>query len=60
MPLFARYLLVALVAALVAIFLSPVFPGPLNTIVYWGCWIAALIFVVLAAFAAFGRGRTTV
>jgi len=57
MPLWAKYLLGALVAALVAIFLAPVFPDPLDDIVHWGGWIAALVLLILAAFAAFGRGH---
>ena len=60
MPAWLRYLLAALVAALIAIFLSPVFPSPLDVIVYWLAWIAALICAVLAAYALLGHGRTRV
>jgi multisubunit Na+/H+ antiporter MnhE subunit len=56
-PLWLRYLLGAIVAALIAIFLSPVFPGPLDVIVYWLAWIAALILAVMAAYALFAGGR---
>lgn len=57
MPAWLRYLLGAIVAALIAIFLSPVFPDPIDTIVYWLAWIAALILAVMAAYAAFAGGR---
>lgn len=44
-PLYA--FLGAIVAVLVAMFVAPVFPVPLSTLVYWLAWIAALVLVVL-------------
>lgn len=38
-----------IVAVLVAVYLSPVFPAPLSTIVYWAGWIVALVLLVLGA-----------
>lgn len=48
MPRFVALLLGAVVAALIALFLSPVFPPPLDQIIYWLAWIAALVLAVMA------------
>lgn len=44
-PLYA--FLGALVAVLVAMFVAPVFPVPLSTLLYWAGWITAVVLVIL-------------
>jgi putative Mn2+ efflux pump MntP len=44
-PLYAA--LGTLACIVIALFLAPVFPMPLSTILYWAGWIGALLFVVL-------------
>jgi len=56
MPAWVSYLLGALVAALIAIFLAPVIPSPGDQIVSIIAWVIAAILVVLAL-VALVRGR---
>jgi hypothetical protein len=44
-PLWALVGLVLCV--IVAVMVAPVFPTPIDTLLYWGGWIGALVFLVL-------------
>lgn len=48
MPAWVSYLIGALVAALIAIFLAPIIPDPGDRIVAIVAWIVCAILVVLA------------
>jgi len=48
MPAWASYLLGALVAVLIAIFLAPIIPSPGDSIVAIIAWVVAAILAVLA------------
>lgn len=57
MPRWVWYLIATVIAVVVAVFISPVFPAPLSTLLYWAGWIAALVFLIMAIVALVGHGR---
>jgi putative Mn2+ efflux pump MntP len=54
-PLYAA--IGAVLCVVLAMFIAPVFPVPLSTILYWAGWVGALIFVVLGVAWLIPAGR---
>ncbi len=46
-----------MIAALLAIYLSPVFPAPLSMILYWVFWVIAAIAVIMGLLGLLGMAR---
>ncbi len=57
MPRWALLFLGAVIAALLAIYLSPVFPPPLSMILYWVFWVLAAIAVIMGVLDLLGMAR---
>ena len=55
MPVWLSYILGAVIAALIAIFLAPVIPNPGDQIVSVLAWIVAVILIVLGLVALVRR-----
>jgi hypothetical protein len=58
-PRWAMLIIGAVIAAVLAIYLTPVFPAPISVILYWLLWIVAAIALILAVleFIGWTRGR---
>ena len=57
MPRWALLFLGAVIAALLAIYLSPVFPPPLSMILYWVFWVIAAIAAIMGVLNLLGMAR---
>jgi len=47
MPFWARHLIAIVIALLIAFVLAPVFPYPIDVILYWLAIVVALIFTIM-------------
>lgn len=57
MPLWVRYLIGVALGVLLALVLAPLFPAPIDQVLYWVGWVAAAVCLILAGTSFFGGAR---